>query len=245
MNLQEVLKGKGTSIKDKVFMPTEAYVEPFLKLTDSLTDDYVVQAITPNQMTYNEQIDTTYNRVWIQAVLPEINENHQEVIGMIYGLDSKGSPMKFYRGLLNMACTNLCVFNPSALHVQGIEPDTIPDFDSLKRIIDTTQNEMEVLKRMREINIHRDDKEHKLGEWMHRAFVSEYNNGNNVCRFNSKNVEKAYKDLFINSSSKYFTQENHVSMFEVYNALTQQITDTKNFMNKAEDTLLASKILNI
>ena len=33
--------------------------------------------------------DVTYNRVWIQAVLPDeyCFENHQEVIGMVYGLD--------------------------------------------------------------------------------------------------------------------------------------------------------------
>lgn len=29
LTLQELLKGKGTKIKDKEFYPTEAYVEPF------------------------------------------------------------------------------------------------------------------------------------------------------------------------------------------------------------------------
>lgn len=63
----------------------------------------------------------TYNRVWIQAVLPPTHtiDGHDEVIGFLYGIDVKKPVVKIYRGYLNQACTNLTVFNPYWINVQN------------------------------------------------------------------------------------------------------------------------------
>ena len=128
VTLQQLLTGKCTKIKGKDYLPTRGYVEPFLERVSRLTNDFSVQVKLPDQITFDVNEgqnveDTTYNRVLIQGVLPTTFDNHKEVIGMVYGLDVRKPIIKLYRGAINCACTNLCIFNPSFLNVQFIEPD--------------------------------------------------------------------------------------------------------------------------
>ena len=138
IDLNTLLQGKATIIKKKEYLPTEAYVTPFLERMSKYTNDFRIQARLPDQISITKKEDlnledTVFNRVWIQAVLP--NEfsfnNHQEVIGMVYGLDTRKPIVKIYRGALNMACLNLCVFNPSFLEVHELEPESPINFRGL------------------------------------------------------------------------------------------------------------------
>lgn len=58
--------------------------------------NYLIKAELPKQTTITRKDDVdfddvTYNRVWIQAVLPEEYQvdNHDDVIGMVYGIDTQ------------------------------------------------------------------------------------------------------------------------------------------------------------
>ena len=139
--LEEVLEGKATSIKGKDYLPTRGYIEPFLERVQKLTSDIRVHVKLPDQITYNKNgdIDTadlTFNRVWLEAVLPNEYQyaNHQQVIGMVYGLDTRKAVVKMYSGAVNSACTNLCVFNPDSLVVNEIEPETPINFKPITKI---------------------------------------------------------------------------------------------------------------
>jgi hypothetical protein len=127
ISLEELLQGKATKIKDNTYFETEAYINPFLERMQNITNDFEIKVELPKQHTLTEKTDDiTYNRVWIQALLPDeyTVENHRDVIGMIYSLDKVNKNVaKFYRGGLNQACTNLCVFNPSYLSVQELKPE--------------------------------------------------------------------------------------------------------------------------
>ena len=90
LTLEEVLKGKATRIKDKDYFPTAAYVEPFIERMSKYTSDFRIQAKLPDQITKTSEgdinyDDITYNRVWVQAVMPESYrfDNHDEVVGMV------------------------------------------------------------------------------------------------------------------------------------------------------------------
>ena len=98
ITIDQLLSGKNTKIKDKEFFATKAYVEPFLDRVSKVTDDFQVKVELPDQITMTEDADDiTYNRVWLQAVLPDdyIVDNHKEVIGMVYGLDTRKPVVKF------------------------------------------------------------------------------------------------------------------------------------------------------
>ena len=92
ITIDELLKGKPTVIKGKNYFGTAAYVEPFLERLHNLTDDFRVHVQLPDQITKTitgdiNTDDITYNRVYIEAVMPDeiCYDNHDKVIGMVIG----------------------------------------------------------------------------------------------------------------------------------------------------------------
>ena len=76
ISLTDLLKGKATIIKGKEYYSTERYVTPFLERLQKFTSDFTVQVKLPDQYTLTKDgeidlEDITYNRVWVQAMLPE------------------------------------------------------------------------------------------------------------------------------------------------------------------------------
>ena len=257
IQLEQLLKGKQTRIKDKEYFETEAYVNPFLERMSKLTSDFKVKVELPDQVTLIKEGDVnlediTYNRVWIQAVLPEQYnvDNHQDVVGMVYGLDTRKPIVKFYRGGLNMACTNLCVFNPDYLDVQELQPESAIDYRPLDSLINKA-NEIKVfLEKLHGITFPRDNQyiNEQLGMWVRNCLNIPYHNGINNVKLATSTAIDAYKLLFEKDSSEYYVPvTSNTDMFNVYNAFTELISNDKDkdIMNKCEKTLLLKNILGI
>lgn len=257
LELSELLKGKATKIKDKEYFQTEAYVTPFLERMQKITSDFRVEVKLPDQITVTKKEDldfddVTYNRVWIQAVLPESYtvENHDEVIGMVYGIDTRKPVAKFYRGGLNRACTNLCIFSPSYLAVQEMKSAEAISFKSLDNIMDKA-NEIKVwLEKLHSISFSRDyvNINESLGRWVRNALHVKYENGFSPVKLGVPNVVDAYKLLFEDAKSPYYVSaDRDTDMFNVYNAFTEIISnkDQKDIINKCEKVLLLKDILSI
>lgn len=257
LTINELLAGKATKIKDKEYFQTEAYVTPFLERMQKLTNDFRVEVKLPEQITITKKEDidfddVTYNRVWIQAVLPEQYrvENHDEVIGMVYGIDTRKPIAKFYRGGLNRACTNLCVFNPSYLSVQELKPAEALSFKSLDSIMDKA-NEIAVwLNKLHSTTFERsyENINENLGRWVRNALHLKYENGFSPVKLGVPNVIDAYKLLFEDAKSPYYVStDSNTDMFNVYNAFTEIISnkDQKDIINKCEKVLLLKDILSI
>ena len=117
MTVEQLLNGKELIVAGKKYLPTKEYVEPFLDKMSKYTDTFLVKARTPNIITSDIE-NIGYSRVLVQAVLNDKIDNHQNVIGLLYGLDTRVPIAKIYSGAINCACTNLCVFNPSEITVQ-------------------------------------------------------------------------------------------------------------------------------
>lgn len=258
LELNELLKGKATKIKEKEYFQTEAYITPFLERMQKLTSDFRVEVKLPEQVTITKREDlnfddVTYNRVWIQAVLPEqyCVENHDEVIGMVYGIDTRKPVAKFYRGGLNRACTNLCVFDPSYLSVQEIKSAEALNYRYLDNIIDKANDIMVWLQKLHSITVSRkyEDINESLGRWIRNSMHTKYNNGFTPVKLGVSNVVDAYKLLFEDAKSPYYVSADSggTDMFNVYNAFTEIISnkDTKDIINKCEKTLLLKDILSI
>lgn len=257
IDLNTLLQGKATIIKKKEYLPTEAYVTPFLERMSKYTNDFRIQARLPDQISITKKEDlnledTVFNRVWIQAVLP--NEfsfnNHQEVIGMVYGLDTRKPIVKIYRGALNMACLNLCVFNPSFLEVHELEPESPINFRGLQSLIGQVSDIKSWLDRLSETFITYEENviNENLGLWVRNALSTSFDNGYGKVKLSASTAVDAYKLLYEKEDSPYFVKPGEAtSMFNVYNAFTELIsnTDTRDIMNKAEKTLLLKDILTL
>lgn len=254
ITLEQLLSGKATKIRNKQFKTTAAYVEPFINRLSNITDDFRIQVKLPEQITVNnageiETDDITYNRVYIQAVLPDhvCFENHTEVIGMVYGIDTRKPIAKMFKGALNSACTNLCVFNPAALSIQEIAPESPLDFRGLDAIINQTTDIAAYLTSLQntEFDCNPAAIDQQLGHWVRNLLHRSIDVGYGKVKLATDMAVDAYKLLFVEKESPYYVSGDSTSMFNVYNAFTQLITDNrpKEVMNECEKTLLIKDIL--
>lgn len=254
INIDQLLKGKGTKIRDKEYYQTEAYVTPFMERLQPLTNDFRVKVELPKQVTITRQDDLnfddiTYNRVWIQAVLPEEYsvENHSDVIGMVYGLDTRKPIVKFYRGGLNKACTNLCVFDPAELQVQELGSIKAINYKGLDSIKEHTNNIKNFLEKLHSIVVpYNEVKRHEqLGRWIDNCIDCKYDNGLTSANIGVATAISAYKQLFKDAKSPYYVNGD-TDMFNIYNSFTEIISNKdKDIINECEKILLLRNILDI
>lgn len=257
LEIDQLLKGKGTIIKGKEYLSTEAYVTPFLERMSKFTNDFRIQAKLPDQISVTRQEDlnledTVFNRVWIQAVMPTNAgfEDHQEVIGLVYGLDTRKPVVKIYRGALNMACLNLCVFNPEFLNVQEIEPEKSIDYRCINPLMEQVSDIHSWLERLMNTEVTYDPAliNRNLGLWIRNALHASYNSDYGKVKLATSTAIDAYKLLYEKEDSPYYVQKGYsTNMFNIYNAFTELIsnTDTRDILNKTEKTLLLKQILSL
>lgn len=248
---KELLSGKTTIIKGKEYFSTEQYCNPFLERMSAVTNDFRIQVKLPDQMTKTDRLeDITYNRVLIQALLPKKYDvdGHTQVIGFLYGLDTKKPICKIYKGYENSACMNLTVFNPMWQRVQEILPGESLDYN-IKPIMELSDNFAEKIHWLKntEFEHSQENLELTLGKWVRHTLQESVNLGGGTTKLATSVVVNAHKNLFINPKSEIFIPQNvNPDMFTVYNALTQELTDDdKDLMNKFEKTLLISKLLEV
>ena len=259
LQLSELLAGKATRIKGKEYFPTAAYVEPFLERAQRLTNEFRIQVQLPSQITFDSEgniltEDITYNRVLIEAILPDeyklSNDPHRSVLGMVYGIDVRKPVVKFFKGGERMSCTNLCVFSPQLLSCQDLEAETAIDYKPLERIIQQTDDTVANLKKLVDMSFDCTDQNinESLGKWIRNCINYSFDNHYGKSKLAVSTPVDAYKLLFEKEDSEYYYNDNsEISMYQVYNAFTNIITDNmkKDFFNVFEKTLLISDILGI
>ena len=260
ISINDLLAGRATRIKNKEYFPTRAYVEPFLERVHKLTNDFRVQVQLPNQITYTASgdintEDITYNRVLIEAILPDEykfnNDPHRAVLGMVYGIDVRKPVVKFFKGQERMSCTNLCVFSPQLLACQDLESETQIDFKPLERIISQTDDTATWMKQIieSEFDCGSQNVNESLGKWIRNCIAMSYNNHYQPVKIACSTPIDAYKSLFEKEDSEYYAgiDSGLISMYQVYNAFTQILTEgtKKDPFNIFEKTLLLTDILDI
>lgn len=261
ISVNELLQGRATRIKGKDYFSTEQYVTPFLERMSKFTNDFKIQVKLPEQYTLDKEInkeDITYNRVWIQAIMPEELSfpNHKESISLLYALDNRKPVVKIFRSGLNCACLNLCVFNPSFLNVQNLEPETAIDYRCINRLMEETSDICSWLHKLEDTEVSYDIPliDENLGKWVRHIIDRTYNNGFSKVKLSTSTAIDAYKLLYLKEDSPYYVSEGSpTNMFNVYNAFTELISNdgTKedrqggDITNKAEKTLLLRDILQL
>ena len=253
LTLEHLLQGKATKIKEKEFFTTKAYVEPFFDRMSKYTEEFIINVKPADQISVTSSgevnfDDIVYNRVWIQAVLPDeyAYENHKRVMSMLYALDTRKPVVKMYTGALNMACLNLCVFNPDALNVAELEPITAINYSPINLLMGMNDTIKSTLEKLDKMIFNRNEIYEDLGLWIDRCITSKFNSGFGTVKIAESAPVNVYKDLFYNEDSNYYTQGEEVDGFTVYNAFTDLITqDKKDLVNKFEKTLLIKEIMDI
>lgn len=254
LTIDQLMRGKATRIKDKEYFTTEQYVTPFLERMSKLTNEFIIQAKPADQisLTPNGDInfeDIIYNRVNIEAVLPNeyCYEGHKQVVGFVYALDTRKPVVKEYMGGLRTACLNLCTFNPAALSVQELVPEKAIDYNFLNYCIELVDNMEEKLHQLENMEFTKDQMYNELGMQIDRCINYKFHNDFGTVKLPESLPIEVYKNLFYNEKSDYFTQNNVVSGFDVYQAYTDIICNgkSKDLVNRFEKTLLVSRIIGV
>lgn len=254
LTLQQLLQGKATKIKDKEYFSTEQYVTPFLERMSKFTDEFIIQAKPADQisLTPNGDVnfeDIIYNRVNIEAVLPNeyCYEGHKQVVGFVYALDTRKPVVKEYMGGLRTACLNLCTFNPAALSVQELAPESAINYNFLNTCLEMADDMGAKLRLLSDIEFSRDQMYNELGTQIDRCINTKFHSDFGTVKLTESLPIEVYKNLFYNEKSDYYTQDNIVSGFDVYQAYTDIICNgkSKDLVNRFEKTLLVSRIMGI
>lgn len=257
ITLNELLAGKGTRIKNNTYFSAEAYVTPFLERMSKFTNDFKVQARLPDQIsiTRKEDLnldDIVFNRVWIQAILPDEMqiENHKESINLLYALDTRKPIVKIARTAINCACLNLCVFSPYFIDVQELDAEKPINYSILTHLMEMSSDISMWLNKLKsiEVSYDRENRDFILGNWINNILdpnVNYYNNRVNKVKLSINTAIDAYKSIYFDEESPYYVKEGEsTSMFNIYNAFTDLIShDKRDIVNPIEKTILLKSIL--
>ena len=250
IDLETLLRGKATSIKGKDYFPTAAYVEPFLERMSKLTNNFRINVKLPDQITKDDELeDVTYNRVNIEAILPDeyAFEGHKRVVGFVYALDTRKAIVKQYVGAIRSACLNLCVFNPDALQVSEIEPETAINYSFLSNCLSLVDSTNSILTKLSNITYSKGQCQENLGNWIDNTIKCSFTRGFGKVKLSESTPIEAYKNLFYNEKSSYYSKENEVTGFDIYNSFTDLVCNgtRADILNRFEKVFLVAQILNL
>lgn len=249
ISLEELLKGRGTIIKDKEYFSTKDYVEPFLERMSKFTDNFDIRVKEAPQLAKEDEVEyKIYNRVWVQAILPDeyAYENHKQSISLLYALDTRKPIVKLFKNTLNMACLNMCVFNPEFIQTNELEPESAIDYRFITNVMEMTDNTKVMLEKLANTTLDNSMVYEQLGRWIDNCIKKKYTSNFGTVKITESTPIEVYKSIAVKEDSPYYSPDEH-NYFDIYNAFTDVICNDKDkdITNKFEKVYLVSKILDI
>lgn len=257
ITLEQLMQGKATKIKNKEYLTTESYVAPFIERMVKHTNEFIINVKPADQISLTKDgevnfEDIIYNRVNIEAVLPDeyAYEGHKQVIGFVYALDTRKPVVKQYCGGLRSCCLNLATFDVNMLQVSYLEPETSIDYSFSSTCMEKAQTISHNLNKLSKIEFSKEQCFNELGTWIDRCINKKFVNDFGAIKLSESTPIEAYKNLFYNEKSPYFTKDNFVTGFDIYQSFTDLVSNgtsekTKDFVNRFEKTILVGKIMGI
>ena len=250
LNLEELLKGQKTRIRNNEFFSTEAYVMPFIERMKKYTDDFVCQAIGPTQLSLDQQGNehTLYNKVLVEAVLPGGDEINSEVIGFTYSLDSRKPLVRFFKCFKRADTGALFLNNEKFIVTKDLEPEIPVIYSPIDKLM-----EMELSwdwiqdLQQHEWTASNDTVNFKLGQWIRFAIAFSIDEIYGKIKIAPNDVISGYKSLFEDSESIFFSSlGKNVNFYNTLTAFNSILYESrKDPVNLIRKTILMKNILSI
>lgn len=235
ITLDKLLEGKATIIKDREFKATKEYVQPFIDEINKYAEKLIIQAQQPDQIIITDNKATTYNKVWIQGLLPNVIDNKQETINFVYSLDNRVPVYKVFRSYKDKDSGNLYSCNELWIKTFEIKDDErmiIP----IKTLLETNNPIEKVIDDLSNTTIL--DRNATLGKLIDKTMLSTFSSIAGKVKLSTSSIIKAYENLYFDSTSKYYST-TQCSMLDFYDSINQLITeDKKDIFNKFEKSHL-------
>lgn len=249
MQLNEVLESKRFINSGGVsFKTPKELIEPFLEKVDksNFSSNFTVKVSGKvENANEDETINASYGRILIEADFSDSlsNDITGGVVGFLYGLDTQRPIVKVYRGNRVFACTNLSVFNADSVSTYDILGNPDEAYQKTQQYLETLEEnfakQLELINALQSAQFSVPQIESKLGYML-----------KNVVTGNS-----AYKKLGVNpiiqgtkllfGNSPYSIVEGKTNGWNLYNALTQVISDKSDLVDESQKSLIAYNLVNL
>jgi len=242
-------------------LDTKIYVKPESKLYFGSPGDYIAPfvesakkagvenfTVKTGQATINAETtgekNIAYSRVCVEAQFGELVEGFRGVVGLIYALDTKQPILKGYTGYNVSTCINLSIFNAESVYQKELVVDSNLVYKRLNHFIENKKQDAEefsnTIIKLREALL----TETELNEMLGKILRSTSDTNTPLGTTPVINAAKLLDD----SSSAYYVRPDgqfSCSKFNVYNSITQGITESRDVVFKPNKTIhLAKLILN-
>lgn len=244
LTLEQILNSK-IYVKDGAgvaFQSPREYIEPFLTAVQSLSPTFEV-AISGRNANKNEDntINESFARVHVCAKLPNeyCVEEHNSVIGLVYGLDTQKPVMKVYAGRDAWACTNLAIFRADHVHQVELVQGTATIYEKAARFAELVpehiQQFVQKVKAMKDRQYEGPEIDRVIGRLLRESL-------NN--KFVGTTPVLAAVQSMEDAKSVYAIRENKTTQWNMYSAVTQYVTDKVDIVDKPTKTVLISNIFD-
>lgn len=214
--------------------PTEylgRFIDTVLKNDLPLTIDGIIDSQNQND---NGELNIAYSVIKVEAQLPiELPNVGYANVGLMYNLKPKNPIFSAYSGLRVRACTNQVITNADML--LRVADDYKRCEQSAIEMLTTIETKMEQFKQF-----HNTLQTTLSIEHVHEILGFMLWNRQHY----SKSVVTNALDYLSSAGSQYLIRDNVTTMWNVFNAMTQSITDSRDLFNAPRATLkLAENIL--
>ena len=248
----KLLEGKSTIIKDKEYLATAEYITPFLETMSCFTKDFYCKVEMPKQTTItNNRQDITYNRVWLQAVMPSKCDidGLAETFNLVYGLDIRQPVYKIFKAYKDRKSGNLYCFDSRWLNVYELRPgERFVNFESIIRnLLEMVDDSSIRLKKMNTEFFSSDveEKHTKLGELIEESMLYEYYGKGGKVKLAPPLILKAFQNVYMNTTSKHYVKDTEeCSVFTYADAILTLITDEGDIINPFEKSYLCLQLFD-
>lgn len=246
ITLSDLLKGNSTIIKGNEYLSTERYVAPFIAKVKDFNPTYKIQAKLADQL-QNTTDNAIFNRVHIQAIMPEETDGFQEVIGFCYALDTRKPVAKLYKAVIETATGNMFAFDRNDIGLQEIEPETALSYP-IKQLMERPSTITKDIETLNNTSFKRayDDRCLKLGHWITKAQLLKFESDFGKVKLATGMPTDVYNILFEESTSDHYVSKefDNFTAFDAFGAFASIVKeDEKDIINKFEKSVLISELL--
>lgn len=242
ITIELLLKGKSTIIKDKEFLATSDYVKPFLDEMKKFTNNFIVNVVLPDQLTVtNKSEDLTFNKVWIQAIMPEKCRvgDYDEVYNLTYALDVKTPVYKVFRSYIHKDSKAMLVTDWNWITSKELKPKETLNY-SIKSLMEYTNNFSMIVNKMSNtwMDVDAKSKQFRLGEVLDKVLTEELKTISGKVKVSPNYILKAYENLHIDVTSKHYVDSKIPNLLTYLEPFIEALSLDKDIINRFEKTML-------
>ena len=245
MNLSDVL-GSKIYVKENGsinFNSPRTYIQPFLDAIaydgneENITVKTQVEVINDNE---GGERNTAFGRIAIEAKVANSVPGFQSVIGMIYALDIQKPIVKIYTGQNASACTNLTIFNAEGVFEQSLLSGFNTVYGKATEYLNKKEAEAveftEIYNELTTSLMSTEELNHEIGRILRSAPRT---------RIGTTPIVQACSRLDSKETIYYVKPGEPCSKMNLYDAITQSFTNSKDILDKPIKTIQLSKLFNI